>query len=197
MTVPPAAVMKKLFARSAGGQRRIPQPQSRDAAIRFGRVRQTDRPAQTAVGRLVARRDHAAVPAVKQKIVQSLAVHFLGDPIEREPERVKRDLEQGLTTEEIATGVYCVNASPVPESHEWQVNEAATRRRREEKRRERLQRAVPVEEWWRRSRQRLLDGNLDPLLAEMYASSMKQSRRFEREFRNFWALSDDARFEVQ
>jgi acetone carboxylase alpha subunit len=121
----------------------------------------------------------------------------LGDPIDREPERVKRDLEQGLTTEEIATNVYCVEASPLPESHEWQVDEAATRRRREERRRERLERAVPVQEWWRRSRGRLLDGDLDPLLVEMYASSMKQSQRFAREFRDFWALPEDAGFEVQ
>jgi acetone carboxylase alpha subunit len=121
----------------------------------------------------------------------------LGDPIEREPERVQHDLEQGLTTEEIARDIYCVEASPLPASHEWRIDEEATRRRREAKRRERLRRAVPVQEWWRRSRRRLLDGDLDPLLVEMYASSMKLSQRFAREFRDFWALPEDAGFEVQ
>jgi hypothetical protein len=48
-----------------------------------------------------------------------------------------------------------------------------------------------VEEWWQKSRQRLLKKDIDPLLLEMYRSSMKLSQNFTREFKDFWGLSND------
>jgi acetone carboxylase, alpha subunit len=53
---------------------------------------------------------------------------------------------------------------------------------------------VPVEEWWRKARQRLVDKQLDPLLIEMYRSSMKLSIGFTREYKDFWGLPNDFTF---
>ena len=57
--------------------------------------------------------------------------------------------------------------------------------------RNRLSRGVPVEQWWQKSRKRLADKDIDPLLTEMYQSSMKMSENFTREFKDFWAMPDD------
>jgi len=115
----------------------------------------------------------------------------LGDPIEREPGLVKADLDSWLTTEEIARNIYCVQVSYDEKAKEWRVDEAATRKLREAKRKQRLARGVPTEEWWQKSRHRLMTGDLDDLLVEMYHSSMKMSQAFTQEFRDFWALPED------
>ena len=48
-----------------------------------------------------------------------------------------------------------------------------------------------MEEWWQKSRKRLLTKDIDPLLIEMYQSSMKLSKNFTQEFKDFWAMPDD------
>jgi len=115
----------------------------------------------------------------------------LGDPIERDPALITADMDNGLTTEWQASNIYCVRTSYDEEAKQWKVNEAATRKLRRAKRKERLARGVPVKQWWEKSRQRLMDRALDPLLLEMYQSSMKMSQAFTREFREFWALPND------
>lgn len=115
----------------------------------------------------------------------------LGDPIERAPALQKADLDNGQTNEDITRNIYCIQVSYDEKAKEWRVDEAATKKLREAKRKERLSRGVLVEQWWHRARQRLMDKELDPLLLEMYHSSMKMSEGFTREFKDFWALPDD------
>jgi len=115
----------------------------------------------------------------------------LGDPIERDPALITADMDNGLTTEWQVSNIYCVRTSYDEEAKQWKVDEAATRKLRQAKRKERLARGVPVKQWWEKSRQRLMDRALDPLLLEMYQSSMKMSQAFTREFREFWALPND------
>jgi N-methylhydantoinase B/oxoprolinase/acetone carboxylase alpha subunit len=115
----------------------------------------------------------------------------LGDPVERRPEQVIADLEKGLTTPEIAKEIYCVDASYDQVSKKWKVDEAKTKRLRHERRKQRVARGVPVKEWWRSARQRLLSADVAPLLREMYQSSMTLSQPFAREFRDFWCLPND------
>jgi len=115
----------------------------------------------------------------------------LGDPIERTPTLQKADLDNGLTNEEISRNIYGIEAIYDETEKEWKIDEDGTKKLREEKRKERLTRGVPVEQWWQKSRQRLLNKDMDPLLIEMYQSSMKLSENFTREFKDFWALPDD------
>ncbi|MFN8625946.1 MAG: hydantoinase B/oxoprolinase family protein [Candidatus Binatia bacterium] len=114
-----------------------------------------------------------------------------GDPIERDPAAVKRDLDNGLTTPDIAERIYGLAASYDTAAQAWTVDAAATARRRAATRAERLRRAVPVQQWWRAARRRLTTHALPPLIGEMYASSMRLSAPFAGEFRAFWALPDD------
>jgi len=118
----------------------------------------------------------------------------LGDPIERDLALQKADLDNGLATEEISRNVYCIAANYNEKAKEWTIDETETNKLREEKRKERLSRGVPVEEYWRKTRQRVLEKDLDPLLTEMYQSSMKLSEVFTQEFKDFWTLSEDFNF---
>lgn len=117
-----------------------------------------------------------------------------GDPIERDPERVRRDLDDGAVTPWAAREVYAVAPVFDEASEQWKVDLAETRRLREERRRRRLERSVPVEQWWRQQRQRLLAGELDPMLVEAYRSSFSLGPRFRREFLEFWGLPEDFEF---
>jgi acetone carboxylase alpha subunit len=115
----------------------------------------------------------------------------LGDPIERAPMLQKADLDNGLTNVEISRNIYCIEANYNEKEKEWKIDEDGTAKLRDEKRKQRLSRGVPVKQWWQKSRKRLLDKDLDPLLVEMYQSSMKLSENFTREFKDFWGLPDD------
>ena len=118
----------------------------------------------------------------------------LGDPIERDPALVKADLDNGLTTEDIARNIYCVAASFDSKSETWVVEYPATEDLRQAKRRERLARGQPTKQWWEKARKRVMTKDIDDKLVEMYQSSMKLSQTFAAEYRDFWALPDDFNF---
>lgn len=118
----------------------------------------------------------------------------LGDPIERGPAMVKADLDNGLTTEDIARNIYCVVASFDRRADMWIVDYAATDDLRQAKRKERLARGQPMRQWWGKARERLIAKDLDSKVIEMYQSSMKLSQTFTAEYRDFWALPGDFNF---
>jgi acetone carboxylase alpha subunit len=118
----------------------------------------------------------------------------LGDPVDRDPALQKADLDSSLSTEDITRNIYCIAANYNEKARQWEIDEKATKKLREAKRKERLSRGVPVEQWWQKARQSLLGKDLDPLLTEMYSSSMKLSEDFTREFKDFWGLPNDFTF---
>jgi acetone carboxylase alpha subunit len=115
----------------------------------------------------------------------------LGDPIERNPASIKTDLDAGFCSNWQARNIYCADVSCDENTKEWKVDEAATGKLREARRKERLARGVPVKDWWQKSRQRLMERDIDAQLLEMYGSSAKLSASFAREFKDFWALPVD------
>jgi len=50
---------------------------------------------------------------------------------------------------------------------------------------------VPMRQWWGNARQRIMEKEIDPLIKEMYQSSMKMSANYTQEYRDFWALPDE------
>ena len=90
--------------------------------------------------------------------------------------------------------MYCIEARYDEKAREWRIDEKATGKLREAKRRERLARGTPVEKWWQQARARIVEKRLDPLLIEMYRSSMKLSEGFTREYKDFWGLPGDFTF---
>jgi N-methylhydantoinase B/oxoprolinase/acetone carboxylase alpha subunit len=119
----------------------------------------------------------------------------LGDPIERDPERVRADLDQGWTRERVAHDVHGVVARFDEAQRRWEVDAAATAARRAEMRRQRLERAVPFRDWWKQERAKVLarEGMAEAVLG-MWRSSMRLSPDWAQELRAFWHLPEDFSF---
>jgi len=117
-----------------------------------------------------------------------------GDPIDRDTELIRADLDRGWTSAETCRNIYC--AEPVHDGHkdEWTIDTEKTKDLRQKRKTERLKRGIPFKEWWIQTRAKLLRGEIEPMLAEMYRSSMKMGPRFAEEFRSFWSLPHDFTF---
>ncbi len=102
----------------------------------------------------------------------------LGDPLERPPEAVRRDVDEGHLLPRFAESVYAVSD-------------------RDGARARRLERARPAQEWWAEQRRRVLDGDLIDPVKVAYAESMKLSERWAAEYRGFWDLPEDFEFEIE
>jgi N-methylhydantoinase B len=109
-----------------------------------------------------------------------------GDPLERPYESVMEDIEGDYLLPRYAESIYGV----VP------GDEPRTAARRSELRGERGAKAVPVREWMKRERERILARDMIEPVQRMYAESMRLSERWASEFREFWDLAEDFEFDV-
>jgi acetone carboxylase, alpha subunit len=119
-----------------------------------------------------------------------------GDPIERDPEAVRRDLDNGIQSLEVAASVYRVVARLDAETKRHVIDLEATRKSRAACREERGARAVPVKQWMAMERERLLRHELGREVKEMYNDVFGFSDRWGREYREFWNLPADFVFDV-
>ena len=116
----------------------------------------------------------------------------LGDPLLRPPEAVAADVREGHLLPRFTESVYGVAL----DDEDGEADIAASEARRQQMRRERLERAVPVREWWRRERQRVSAQDFIEAVRVCYAESMRLSERFAAEFRGFWDLPEDFQVEA-
>ncbi len=115
-----------------------------------------------------------------------------GDPLERDPDSVARDVANGYVTADSAKAVYGVVVES--DSDGCRVDREATIARRERIQRDRRTHAVPVRQWVEQDRERVLAQDFAPEVQEMYRDSMANSARFTQEFREFWNLPSDFEF---
>jgi N-methylhydantoinase B/oxoprolinase/acetone carboxylase alpha subunit len=119
----------------------------------------------------------------------------LGDPLERDPERVRLDLENGWTRPWVAEEIHGVVAVPDAAGGGFRIDAEATERRRAGIRRERLARAVPFRQWWEQERARVqAKQGMAGAVCDMWRSAMELSPDFARELREFWRLPDGFTF---
>lgn len=140
-----------------------------------------------------------------------------GDPIERDLHMAKKDLDNGVLSQEICRRVYCIEATFNPKTDEWVIDEEKTKELRAKERERRLK-SMPTREWWVRSRKKVVGAELPPLLKQMYNSSLvvekelpakydpiwntsggnitclPKGQKWPHEFRAFWNLSQDFTF---
>jgi acetone carboxylase alpha subunit len=102
-----------------------------------------------------------------------------GDPLEREPERIAKDIANGLLSPALAKKIY--GHAQTPEKS------AALRARMKKKR---LAESMPAERWWRRERKRAKTGNVAPMVAQMFARSAKLSDKVRDLYLDFWKLDE-------
>jgi N-methylhydantoinase B/oxoprolinase/acetone carboxylase alpha subunit len=119
----------------------------------------------------------------------------LGDPLERDPESVRVDLDKGWTRPHIAAEIYGVVAKQDATTKEWTVDDAATTRRRQEQRDARKERGVPFQQWWQQERTKVqAKERMAGAVVEMWRSSFQLSPEYGAEVRAFWQLPEDFTF---
>ena len=118
----------------------------------------------------------------------------LGDPLLRPPDAVAADVRDEHLLPRFAPSVYGVVLGAGADGAGDGVDREATDELRERHRGERLERAVPVRDWWQGERERILAGDLIQPLKDMYAESMKLSPEWAAEYRGFWDLPEDFEF---
>lgn len=114
----------------------------------------------------------------------------LGDPIERALNMLAEDLDGEYITERLANKVYGVVAHK-DNNGKWTIDTEATARQRGVIKQQRAQRSVPVSEWLKRARERVLNKDFISPIKEMYVSSMNLSESWAKEYRHFWDLPEN------
>jgi len=110
-----------------------------------------------------------------------------GDPIDRDPQLVAKDMLNRLTSNETARNVYCVHV----DLQTFQVDEEKTQKLREERRKERKRIGIPAREYIQKTRERILRGDIPPIPKAMYNDVLSISKKFRDEFKDFWQLPED------
>jgi N-methylhydantoinase B/oxoprolinase/acetone carboxylase alpha subunit len=116
-----------------------------------------------------------------------------GDPLERDPAEIERDLNDGLMPPEMTLGVYGVKCSYDEGKKEWKVaSTEEVKAERDKIKQKRLQKGKPFKEWWAAERKKIQTGDLEPWIKASYNESTARSERWGVEFRQFWGLAEDA-----
>jgi N-methylhydantoinase B/acetone carboxylase alpha subunit len=148
-------------------------------------------------GREVFDRKCLALPVEFKEGDLSMTYHRsapgLGDPLERVPGMVAEDLDTGYITQRYAERVYGVVASK--KNDEWKIEEEETANRRKAIRQLRIERSVPVNEWMKNTREKILKKEFIIPIKEMYSSSMSLSETWSKNYKNFWDLPDNFTYE--
>ena len=112
-----------------------------------------------------------------------------GDPLDRDPQAVVRDLNEGwITNYEFTSDMHGVVATRGTDG-KWTLDAAATAVKRDQLRAERIAESIPASEWWRGERELVQRGNFRPEVAEMYKESLTFDK-FAQEFKRFWQLDE-------
>uniref|UniRef100_UPI002618F62D hydantoinase B/oxoprolinase family protein n=1 Tax=Halorientalis sp. TaxID=1931229 RepID=UPI002618F62D len=118
----------------------------------------------------------------------------LGDPIEREPERIEDDLNDETVQREYAERVYGAHVKEVGDG-EYEVEPEKTAQKRERIREQRGEEAVPVDEWKEQRKADVVEGNFVDVVKKTYNESLELSEEWDDHFRSFWDLPAEFTFE--
>jgi hypothetical protein len=119
----------------------------------------------------------------------------LGDPLERDPELVKRDLEKGYTTVNTARSTWGVKCDEYDKKKKkYMIDYEGTQKLRDELRARRKKRSVPFKEWWKKEREKILKKELEEPVIRMFKEAVGLSSAYDLEVREFWCLPADFQF---
>jgi N-methylhydantoinase B/oxoprolinase/acetone carboxylase alpha subunit len=117
-----------------------------------------------------------------------------GDPIKRDTDSIKKDLDNGLVTIDSCRNIHCVEANYDEAREEWIIDKKKTEQLRKQKIQERLKKGIPAKEWYKKRRKDLVNKNMPELIKDMYNGSLTKGKRWPDEFRTFWGLPTDFTF---
>lgn len=114
----------------------------------------------------------------------------LGDPLERDPKAVEKDLNEELILPRYAENIYGV-AFARNEKGQYKVDLLETEKKRKQIRKDRAQKSVPASEYKKNERERVVNKDFYYPVKDMYKSSLELSQSWGEKFRSFWDLSAD------
>ncbi len=115
-----------------------------------------------------------------------------GDPLERDVRRVEDDLNECEVLPEYVGDLYGIEAHKV--DGKWRVDPVKTEERRAAVKAGRAKRGIPVSEWMKREREKILNKDFIEPVVEMYRSSMNLGKGWAKFYREFWDLPADFEF---
>lgn len=114
-----------------------------------------------------------------------------GDPLERDPEAVARDVSELICAPAVARSVYGVVFTDGEGKSQVEVDADGTAELRAKMRNERLERGVPTKQWVEATSKKISEGRIHPEIRRMYAEMMSVSEKWGADFLEFWGLSED------
>lgn len=112
-----------------------------------------------------------------------------GDPLERRPEDIEKDLNGGYVLPEYAEKVYGA-VFTVDNRGKYHVDAEKTEQARQAIRKQRLQRGRPTPEWMAEERGRIERKEASLPVRHMYATSFEITEKFLKDFKAFWNLPE-------
>ena len=119
-----------------------------------------------------------------------------GDVLERDPIKTAWDVENGYLTREAADQVFGIVLKDDDDGYPV-ADIDATVKRRADMRKQRLAKAIPVSDWIAAERGRVEKADFAPEVKKMYASAIKLSSRFTRDFSDFWNVDAKSIFTAE
>ena len=129
-------------------------------------------------------------------LMQYRGMGGFGDPLERDPKLIEKDLENGIVTPEMAEricGAVCVRDAA---EERWIVARDKTAQQRAALREARKRKGIPAREWVERQRERIARHDLPALVLEIYKDVSSHSKKWMAEYRSFWGFDASFTFDV-
>jgi len=109
-----------------------------------------------------------------------------GDPLDRDLHRVESDVNLHFVSPGAALRLYGAVGKVV--NGNWIADSRASTALRTKLGRNRIERAIPVKQWWRAQREKILAGAIQDEAAAMYTDCLSRSASWGNTYRAFWAL---------
>ena len=129
-------------------------------------------------------------------LMQYRGMGGFGDPLERDPALIENDLENGIVTPEMVERICGVIIERDEAADRDVVNVDKTKARRQSLRNARKSKGVPAKAWIKQQRARIEAYDLPDVTLEIYKDVSSHSRKWIKEYREFWGLDDAFTFDI-
>ena len=93
--------------------------------------------------------------------------------------------------------MFGVKANLDDTAKQWVIDVEATSKRREKIKIERKEKSLSFDDFWEYERKKITEGRLSEAVKRMYLESIALSKRWGKEFKEFWHFPDDFQMEVE
>ena len=129
-------------------------------------------------------------------LMQYRGMGGFGDPLDRDPALIETDLENGIVSRAMATTICGAVIERNEQEACWVVNREKTAQLRVERRQARVKNGVPVAQWMQQQKERIERYDLPDVALEIYKDVSSHSRKWMREYHEFWGLDASFTFNI-